>query len=340
MSKEVARVIFVSEDDIPKCITYQESVRIAEEVLRQQGLGNVEMPPKQLLNLRKHGLDSYANCMPAYLKHLGIAGIKWGGGFGANLKEKRLPYMVQTIILASPVTGVPFAMMSATHITTLKTGAETAVAGKYLANIDRPMTVCVIGLGAQGTGALESWLALHELGDLKVAEFRLVDNAPAAIERAKARLAGRFAGKVVGTTSVQEGVAGADAVITATHSEKPLVKGEWLKRGVYIGSLGSYPEIDPDFVLAADKLYVDNWFQNEHRGEFQYLIEQGKITRASVVGELPDLVAGKIPGRRSREENIVASLIGLGSIDLGQAKLIAENAAAKGLAQYVNFMSY
>lgn len=340
MEKQVAQVAFVSEDDIPKCITYRESVRIAEEILRQQGLGNVEMPPKQLLNLRKHGLDSFANCMPAYLKHLGLSGIKWGGGFGANLKDKRLPYMVQTIILASPATGMPFAIMSATHITTLKTGAETAIAGKYLANIDQPMKVCIIGLGAQGTGALESWLALNDLGDLKVAEFRLVDAAQEAIDHAKARLAGRFSGKVIGTKSVEEGVRDADAIVTATQSEKPLIKGQWLKRGVYIGSLGSYPEIDPEFIMVADKRYVDNWVQNEHRGEFLDLIEAGRLTHESVVGELPALVAGKIPGRTNRNENIVASLIGLGSIDLGVAKLIAENAKARGFAQMVNFMSY
>lgn len=339
MQKEKAQVLFLSEEEVRECITYREAVRIAEEVLREQGLGNVEMPPKQLLNLRKHGLDSYANSMPAYLKYLGISGIKWGGGFGANLAEKRLPYMVQTIILASPVTGLPFTIMSATFITTLKTGAETAIAGKYLAARGQPLVVTIIGLGAQGTGAIESWLALHELGDIRVAEFRLVDISEEAIRRAVSRLEGRFDGGVRGTTDVEAGVRGADVIVTATHSEEPIVKKEWLKSGVYIGSLGSYPEVDPRAVLEA-KLYVDNWEQNLHRGEFQYLIEEGKITRESVVGELPYLVAGKIPGREKPDENIVASLIGLGSIDLGISLRIYENARSRGLGQLVTFMTY
>lgn len=340
MEKRKAEVLFLSEEEVQKCITYRESVQIAEEVLRQQGLGNVEMPPKQLLNLRKHGLDSYANSMPAYLKYLGVAGIKWGGGFGANLTEKRLPYMVQTIILASPITGMPFAMMSATFITTLKTGAETAVAGKFLSVTDKPMVVTIIGVGAQGTGALESWLALHELGDLRVEEFRLVDISEEAAESAAARLEGRFGGRVLATTDVERGVRGADAIVTATHSEEPIVRNEWLKPGSYVGSLGSYPEIDPQGVLKADRLYVDNWEQNLHRGEFQNLIEAGKLTRESIVGELPDLVAGKVPGRQNASERIVASLIGLGSIDLGFAVRIAENAKAQGLGQRVTFMEY
>lgn len=339
LAKEDGQVLFVAEDDIPQCISYQEAVRICEEVLREQGLGNVEMPPKQLLNLRKHGLDSYANSMPGYLKYLDIAGIKWGGGFGANLAEKRLPYMIQTIILASPVTGMPFTMMSATHITSLKTGSETAVVGKYLANTDQPMKVTIIGLGAQGSGAIEAWLALHQLGDLTVEEFRFVDVSNEAIARAVKRVEGRFNGRVIGTRSVEEGTRGADAIVTATHAEEPLIKGEWLKRGVYIGSLGSYPEVDPDWVMAADKRYVDNWVQNEHRGEFCPLIEAGKLTRANVVGEVTDLVAGRIPGRERPDENIIASLIGLGSIDLGMAKLIYQNAKDKGLGQFVKFMS-
>jgi ornithine cyclodeaminase/alanine dehydrogenase-like protein (mu-crystallin family) len=59
-----------------------------------------------------------------------------------------------------------------------------------------------------------------------------------------------------------------------------------------------------------------------------------------VVGELPDLVAGKIPGREKPDENIVASLIGLGSIDLGISLRIYENARSRGLGQLVTFMTY
>lgn len=335
---ERVEVLFLSENEVKEYMTYKEAVRIAEEVLRKQGEGEVEMPPKQLLNLRKHGLNSYANSMPAYLKYLGISGIKWGGGFGANLKERKYPHMVQTIILASPVTGIPFAMMSASWITTLKTGSETAVAGKFLAACDKGIVLTIIGLGDQGTGALEAWLALHDWGDLEVKEIRLVDVRQEAIQKAAESLKGRYEGKVTVPNSMEEAVRGANAIVTATHAEKPIVMKEWLDKGVYIGCLGSYPEVDPNAVLSADKLAVDNWEQNVHRGCFQYLVEEGKVTRDSIIGELPEIVAGKAPRRESLDERIIASLIGLGSIDLGIAYKIWQNARDSGGGQRVLFM--
>ncbi len=120
-------------------MTFPEALCIAEEELKNQGLGNVDMPPKVALELRKFGLDSYCNSMPAYLHYKDVLGIKYGGGFGHNLKTGDLPYMVQTLLLANPRSGELQAVMSATFLTILKTGSETVVAGKYLAKQEGPL---------------------------------------------------------------------------------------------------------------------------------------------------------------------------------------------------------
>lgn len=331
-------VRFLSENDVVSCVTNNEAVRIAEEVLRRQGVGDVEMPPKQLLNLRKFGLDSYCNAMPAYLHYLGISGIKWGGGFGENHKDRRLPFMVQTLILACPRTGAPHAMMSATKLTSLKTGAESALAGKYLGRTRQPMILTVIGVGDQGRDNVRMWLALHDLGDIRLQEVRLVDLNLAETE-AFARTLGERKGLTIAVTQdTERAVRGSDAVVTCTTSEVPIVKHAWLKPGVILASIGSYPEIEPSAVLAADKLVVDNWEQNVHRGEFRELIEGGKISRDRIHGELPEIVAGRRPGRERENELICASLIGLGSIDIGIAHHVYQAAKARGIGQTVTFM--
>lgn len=331
-------VRFLSENDVVSCVTNNEAVRIAEEVLRRQGVGDVEMPPKQLLNLRKFGLDSYCNAMPAYLHYLGISGIKWGGGFGENHKDRRLPFMVQTLILACPRTGAPHAMMSATKLTSLKTGAESALAGKYLGRTRQPMILTVIGVGDQGRDNVRMWLALHDLGDIRLQEVRLVDLNLAETEAFARTLGERKALTIAVTQDTERAVRGSDAVVTCTTSEVPIVKHAWLKPGVILASIGSYPEIEPSAVLAADKLVVDNWEQNVHRGEFRELIEGGKISRDRIHGELPEIVAGRRPGRERENELICASLIGLGSIDIGIAHHVYQAAKARGIGQTVTFM--
>jgi ornithine cyclodeaminase/alanine dehydrogenase-like protein (mu-crystallin family) len=105
-----------------------------------------------------------------------------------------------------------------------------------------------------------------------------------------------------------------------------------------MASIGSFPEFDPQAILDADKLVVDNWEQNEHRGEFSKLIEEGKITRSEIHSELPEIIAGKVPGRESSSEMIAASLIGLGSIDLAIAWEIYKRAKADGVGTIFSFL--
>lgn len=331
-------VRFLSENDVVSLIAPHEAIRIAEEVLRRQGSGEVEMPPKQLLNLRKYGLNSYCNAMPAYLHYLGVSGIKWGGGFGDNLMTRRLPYMVQTLILANPRTGAPYAVMSATKLTSLKTGAESALAGKYLGNATHPMVLAVIGVGDQGRDNVRMWLALHDLGDLRLREIRLVDLRLEETETFARALGARAGVTVTVTGDAEAAVREADAVVTCTTSEVPVVRHAWLKPGAVLASIGSYPEFEPSAVLAADKLVVDNWEQNVHRGEFRDLIASGQIDRGRLHGELPEIVAGRRPGREREGELICASLIGLGSIDIGIAQFVYERATARGIGQAVTFM--
>jgi len=331
-------VRFLSENDVASLVAPHEAVRIAEEVLRRQGNGEVEMPPKQLLNLRKYGLDSYCNAMPAYLHYLGVSGIKWGGGFGHNLRTRCLPYMVQTLILANPRTGAPHAIMSATKLTSLKTGAESALAGKYLGSVTRPMVLTVIGVGDQGRDNVRMWLALHDLGDLRLREVRLVDLRVEETEAFARTLGDRDGVTVSVMDDVEAAVRGADAVVTCTTSEVPIVKYAWLKPGTVLASIGSYPEIEPAAVLAADKLVVDNWEQNVHRGEFRDLIASGAISRERLHGELPEIVAGRRPGREREGELICGSLIGLGSVDIGIAQFVYGRAATSGVGRAVTFM--
>ena len=72
------QTILLTEEQVQSLMDWKTAVRIAEELLREQGNGNVLLPPELLLSLRGRGLDSYLSAMPAYLEYLGLAGTKWG----------------------------------------------------------------------------------------------------------------------------------------------------------------------------------------------------------------------------------------------------------------------
>lgn len=339
MPYKKVEAIVLHEDQISELITFPEALRVAEEELKNQGLGTVDMPPKVALELRKFGLDSYCNSMPAYLHYKNVLGIKFGGGFGENLKTGELPYMIQTLILASPHTGEPYAFMSATYLTLLKTGTETVVAGKYLAKQEGSLTVCIIGIGDQGQGNARSWAALDALGDREVREIKLVDLDIKKVEEFVKVLEQEYSKKITVFDNIEKAVVDCDVIVTTTTAEEPIVKKQWVgEEGTLFASLGSNPELEEAIVLSADKIIADNWIQNEHRGEFKKLIAAGKITKKNLHAELPAIVAGKAPGRERPDETIVASLIGLGAIDIAIAWKIYPKAKERGIGQVVRFM--
>ena len=332
------QTILLTEEQVQSLMDWKTAVRIAEELLREQGNGNVLLPPELLVSLRGRGLDSYLSAMPAYLEHLSLAGTKWGGGYGENNKTGNLPYMMQVAILNSPITGEIYCIMGSTWLTTTKTGSETALSGKFLAQSD-DLVVTVVGAGLQGRASVRCWLALDELGDISVQELRVVDLDRQKSEEVAAAARDAHRGKSIKVfEDVQEAVDGAHAVITATTATKPFVDREWLRDDVLVASIGSFPEFDLQAILDADKLVVDNWEQSKHQGNFSGLIEEGKITRNDIHGELPEIVAGKVPGRESSDEMIAASLQGLASVDLSIAWEIYKRAKAEGVGTIFSFL--
>lgn len=331
------QTILLTEQDVQSLVDWRTAVRVAEEVLSQQGKGNVLMPPKVLLSLRSEGVPSYSNAMPAYLKYLDVIGVKWGGGFEANLKTE-LPMMVILLIVADPQTGETYSIMSGTWITAAKTGCESSLAGKYLAQ-KGPLNVAVIGIGDQGRGSVMCWGALHALGDIEIKEMRLVDLIPERAEKVAKEAEKEYGNLNVKVfDKVQPAVEDAHAIVTCTTSREPIVRRAWIREGAFTASIGSFPEFEDQVGLDADKLVVDNWAQNWKRGEFRNLMEQGKVTRDDLYAELPDIVAGKVPGRESPNELIASSLIGIGSIDIAIAWEVYQRAKARSVGSTFSFL--
>jgi ornithine cyclodeaminase/alanine dehydrogenase len=332
------RTILLTEKQVESLMDWKTAVRIAEELLREQANGSVLLPSELLLSLRGRGLDSYLSAMPAYLDHLSLAGTKWGGGYGENKKRGNLPYMMQVAILNSPITGEIYAIMGSTWLTTTKTGSETALSGKFLAQSD-DLVVTVVGAGLQGRASVRCWLALDDLGDISVQELRIVDRDRQMAEEVAAAARDAHPGKSIRVLEdVQAAVDGAHAVVTATTAAEPFVDRAWLRDDVLMASIGSFPEFDPQAILDADKLVVDSWEPNKHLGSFSKLIEAGKITRSDIHGELPEIVAGKVPGRESSDGMIAASLTGLGSVDLAIAWEVYRRAKAERVGTTFSFL--
>ncbi len=313
-------VKMISKEQVQNVLTMKKSIELVEKVYDAHGRDQILMPAKITLDTGE-GNDwppyggSY-NAMPAYIGgDVDISGIKWVWGFNDN-RAKGIPYIGGVIILNEARTGEVLAIMDGSYITDIRTGASAGVAARYLARKDAKV-LAIIGAGVQG-----KMNARAVCEELPIEEIRVADIRPEACGAYAEEMGPELQVKVTPCATNEEACKGADVIITVTIADEPLVMWDWLKPGCTVLSLGSFQELDEEIPLKSDKLVVDNWAQNAHRGELVKLVHAGRLTEEQVHAEMPEIVVGEKPGREKDEEIICACIIGMGSTDIGTAGVL------------------
>lgn len=324
--------LLLSASDVARCIDLPEVIRAVEAAFFAHGVGRVAMPPKLGLDLARFGKPNWFHAMPSYVPDAGACGIKWNGGVLDNPDRRGLPYILGTFILSDPDSALPLAIMDSTTLTAMRTGAAAAVGAKYLARTSGPATVAILGAGTQGRTCLE---AINHV--LPIGSVRVFDCSAAAADRFVRDMERRVDRSIRCVRDGDEAVAGADIVVTATTARAPLFCADAAGPGVYIAAMGSYPELDPELVLAADKLVVDSVDQNLARAQLGPLFESGRLRPENLYAELGDIVAGKKPGREHPNERIIACLIGMSTEDVVVAARVRTAAERRGIGQRFAF---
>lgn len=122
------------------------------------GDGTVVNPSKVNLDLGESAAyppyHGFMNAMPAYVGFADVAGLKWAGGNLGERKKRNIPYCSSLIMLVNPHINNFISVLDGALITNMRTGAQTAVALKYLFNHGssqrRPIRLGIYGAGMQG----------------------------------------------------------------------------------------------------------------------------------------------------------------------------------------------
>ena len=306
------------------------ALEVVEETFRLHAQGQINMPHKMVLDLgeRERGR---VNAMPAYVGgDFDVCGIKWIAGFPQNPFKHSLPRGIGLLVLNDSWTGVPLALMDATAISAMRTGAATGVGAKYLARPDSQIAA-LIGAGVQARTQLE---ALHTVLP-EMHEARAYDVRPEVAQAFAGEMADRLGIEVRATDSPQAAVEGADVIVTATVADEPIVKDAWVKAGSLFAHVGSYQEEEEVVVSNSDVIVVDDWTAVLHR-ETPILAKMflaGQLSEADIRANLGEIILGWKPGRSSSEERIFYAPIGMGSEDVALAYRIWEQAREHGLGR-------
>ena len=139
--------------------------------------------------------------------------------------------------------------------------------------------------------------------------------------------------------SAHAAVEGADLICTVTSARKPVVLGEWLAPGAHINAVGAFTPTTREFDTAAvakSRLYVDRRQSTlNEAGEFLIAKAEGAIGDDHIVGEIGELLLGKVPGHASAAEITLFKSLGIAIEDLAAAHHIWRKAEATGAGTWV-----
>jgi ornithine cyclodeaminase/alanine dehydrogenase-like protein (mu-crystallin family) len=296
-----------------------EIIEALDQMFREKGRGQVEMPPKPGIHTRP---DAFIHAMPAYIPSLQSAGLKWVAGYPAN-QPKGLPYISGLLILNDPETGFPLAVMDCTWITAKRTGAATAVAAKYLARPDSS-SVGIIACGVQGRSNLEALACLF-----KIKRVKAYDLYPEVRDRYVTEMSEQLGIEIEPVDNPREALRDMDIVVTSgpiLKQPRPIIEADWLARGAFASPVDFDSYWQGAALRQADKLATDD------RSQMAYYRHEGYFKETpEPYADLGEIAVGKEPGRESETERTISINLGLALDDMATAIRIYRRAKDLGI---------
>lgn len=312
--------LYLTEEDVGRLLTMDMALEAVEEGFRLQAQGKATNRPRGRLRLP----GGFFHLMAAAAPGLGVMGLKAYASLGG-------PGPRFFVHLSSSETGELLALMEASRLGQVRTGAASGVATKYMARQDAAV-VGVIGAGYQAETQLEAVCKVRP-----IREARVFSRTPERRQAFARRMSERLALDVKAVEDAEACVRGADIIVTITNSTSPVLLGRWLEAGVHVNAAGANHwlcrELDDEAVGRADLIVADDVEQAKiEAGALMYAVERGTITWAQV-RELWQVVSRELPGRRSQSDVTLFKSLGVALEDVTTAYYVYRRALEEGVGR-------
>lgn len=332
--KELYLTYLNGPDVAELALTDAEILSAVEAALAAQGRAETVIEPR--VHLVPESSDKgHFNVLRGFIKPLHVAGVKVVSDYVDNYKQG-LPSEMALLNLFDPDNGVPLAVIDATAITDMRTGAVTALGAKHLA---RKGSKVLGHVGARGTSYWNVRL-LDSLFDFD--EIRVHSRRPESRDAFAARLSRDLGKRVIVTEDWESCVRGADIVVEASRLPKPqpMLLTEWIKPGALVIPYGTMSAVELSLTDIMSKMVVDDWGQCRKGlpfGALRQHVDSGRLNEENLHAELGQIVAGLKPGRERDDETILFWHRGLSTTDIALGHAMLTKARAKGLGQTLRF---
>ena len=329
-------IAYLSGPDVERlALTEDEILGAVEAALAAQGRGETVIEPRVHL-IPESSAKGHFNVLRGFVKPLGVAGVKVVSDFVDNYKQG-LPSEMALLNLFAPDTGKPLAVIDATSITDMRTGAMTAIGARHLAR----KSCRVLGhIGARGTAYWNVRLLDHLF---HFDEIRVHSRRPESRREFGARLERDLGRPIRVVDDWETCVRGADIVVEASRLARPepMLKTEWIAKGSFVVPYGTMSALELSLTDIMDKMVVDDWGQCRKGLPFGALrehVDSGRLNEGNLHAELGQIVAGLKRGRESDGETILLWHRGLSITDIALGHAMLEKAKRLGIGQSLKYL--
>jgi ornithine cyclodeaminase/alanine dehydrogenase-like protein (mu-crystallin family) len=317
--------LLLRHEEVMRTVSMDDAIVAMENGFKEEGEGGALLP--QRINVKAG--KGWFRVGPVVLQNSGWVGFK-----AMNLAPGHgLRYQVH---LYSTETGELLCIMDAQYLTTLRTGATSAVATRRLKKT-KPCVVSLLGSGAEACAQLEAMRAAGY-----VASARVYSPTEANRKILAKTFRDNHGMDIVDVPSAEAAVDGSEIVLAAVKSNATVLLGNWLRPGMHVNSVGTarrdQREIDVETFTRSDIIVVDT-----KEGVFS---EAGDavLARESLsldrVNELSSLVVGKAGGRSDEKQITLFKSVGTGIQDIALAAVIYQRARERGIGSELGAFPY
>jgi ornithine cyclodeaminase len=312
-TKGICTMKFIDRDEVARRLTYEACIAIVREAMIAFSKGETRQLLRAIIPLADGHLFGV---MPGALGDSAAFGAKLISVYPENFSKGRQSHQ-GLVVLFEPETGEPVCVVHAGEITAIRTAAASGVATDALARRSA-VRLAILGYGEQAETHARALLKVRTIQSVHV-WGRSQERAEHFCRHMNAELRIPFER----AAQVEEAVGDADIVCTVTAAHEPILKGAWVRPGTHINLVGSGfagpTEVDTDLVVRS-RFYVDSREGVLRQGaEFLKAKESGAIDDSHIVGEIGDVLAGAVEGRRSETEITAYKSLGHVVQDLASA---------------------
>ena len=319
--------LILNSSEIKKCVQLNgQLIPIIEDAFKSLALGKTTMPPILRLDIEKYHGES--DVKAAYIDGLDSYAIKVASGFFNN-PNLGLPSSNGLMILLDSKTGMlKSVLLDKGYLTDVRTAIAGAIAAKHLSNPESS-NVGIIGAGIQAKMQLEALLLVR---NIKTAYIWSRDSKKT--NKFVQNIKDKINIKIIACESPEQTVNLSEILITCTPSKSPIIKSEWLKKGLHITAMGSDAEmkneLDPKIIKDCDCYIPDSQSQTSILGELNHAIKAGLVSAEKKYNELGSVIINSNLGRSNINDVTVADLTGTGVQDTAIARHTYKISADKG----------